>query len=374
MRFISYGKHNINNADIEAVGTALKSDFLTQGEKVIEFEKALALYLNVKHVVSVNNGTKALHLSYIATGLKKGDEVITTPNTFVATSNMILAIGAKPVFCDIRMDTYNIDEKKIAGLITNKTKAIVPVHFGGHPCEMNYIIRLARKYNLKVIEDAAHALGATYQGKKIGSLQSDATCFSFHAIKPITTGEGGAIATNDQKFYKKLLLLRSHGIIKNAEGINVMEEFGYNYRLTDIQCALGISQLKRLDGFLYKRREIVDLYRKGLARVKEIILPTELKNNISGWHIFVILTKNENIKRKLASFLLANNIGINYHYPPVFSHPYYQRQGYKNVHAPNTIDYFSRCLTLPIHTKITRKETTHIINTIKSFFLLTKNY
>ena len=368
MTYIPYGKQNINSNDIKAVNDILKSDFLTQGKKVGEFENALSKYLGVKYVTVVNSGTSALHLAYLAMNLKKGDEVITTPNTFVATTNMLLAIGAKPVFCDIRPDTYNIDEKKIIKLITPKTKAIVPVHFAGQPCEMNSIFKIAKKYNLRVIEDAAHALGAKYHKKRIGSLASDATCFSFHAIKPITTGEGGAITTNNKNVHKKLMLLRSHGITKNKNSINVMKEMGFNYRLSDIQCALGISQLDRLDQFLLKRQEIANLYKKELADVREIILPIELKNNTSGWHIFVILAQNKVTKKALAKFMLTNKIGVNYHYPPVFTQPYYQKLGYKKTLALKSQNYFSRCLTLPIHTKITHQDIIYITSKIKHFY------
>ncbi len=368
MKYVPYARQNINDSDIRAVSAALTSDFLTQGPRVKEFENALAAYIGVPYVVAVNNGTSALHLAYLACGLKAGDEVITTPNTFVATSNMLLAVGAKPIFCDIRPDTYNIDEKKISSLITKKTKAIVPVHFAGGPCEMNSIIKIAKKHNLKIIEDASHALGSRYRGKKIGSLSSSAICFSFHAIKPITTGEGGAVVTKNKNIYEKLLLLRSHGVAKNKDGVNVMQELGFNYRLTDMQCALGLSQLRRLDQFIAKRRKLVAQYKKGLSSVKEISLPKEPEHSVSGWHIFVILTENEKIKKELATFLSAAKIGINYHYPPVFSQPYYRKNGFYTDKAPYSLDYFSRCLTLPLHTNVTSREASHIINAIKSFY------
>ena len=213
---IPYGHQSINKKDIEAVVKVLKSDWLTQGPNVLEFEKALAKYCGAKYAVAVNNGTAALHLAYLTAGLKKGDEVITSPNTFAATANMMMAVGAKPVFCDIHPDTYNIDESKIENLITKKTRAIVPIHFAGQPCKMDEINRIAKKHKLIIIEDACHALGAKYKGKKIGACDfSDMAVFSFHPVKSIATGEGGVILTNDKKYYEKLILLRNHGIYKD---------------------------------------------------------------------------------------------------------------------------------------------------------------
>src|SRR3989339_21811 len=270
MPYIPYGKQTIDTQDIKTVEATLKSDWLTQGPKIQAFEKALANYCRAKYAVAVSSGTAALHLAYLATGLAHGDEVITTPNTFVATTNMVLACGAKPVFADIRLDTYNLDETKIETLITPRTKMIVPVHFAGQPAEMSTILRLAKKHQLLVIEDACHALGAEYQNKKIGALGSDMTIFSFHPVKPITTGEGGAIVTNNRKYYAQLLLLRSHGIKKDRRGFNVMTALGYNYRLTDIQSSLGLSQLKKLDRFLTKRRQIVGWYQAELKQISKI--------------------------------------------------------------------------------------------------------
>ena len=243
---IPYSRQSISDDDIAAVTAVLRSDWLTQGPTVAAFEKALAEYCGTKFAVAVPNGTAALHLAYKAVGLSEGDELITSPNTFVATTNMALVCGAKPVFADIRRDTRNIDEAKIEALITKKTKAIVPVHFAGHPCEMDAIRHIAKKHDLLVIEDACHAIGAEYNGRRIGSL-SDLSVFSFHPVKPITTGEGGAILTNNEEYYKKTLVLRTHGIMKDpkkTESIGKwfyeMVDMGFNHRITDIQCALGI--------------------------------------------------------------------------------------------------------------------------------------
>src|SRR3989338_338438 len=229
--FIPYGRQKIDDNDIKAVVKVLRSDWLTQGPSVKQFEKSLAKYCGAKFAVAVSNCTAALHLAYLAADLNAGDEVITTPNTFVATSNMLVAVGAKPVFCDIRLDNYNLDETKIEELITPRTKAIVPVHFAGHPCEMDKILGLARKHNLLVIEDACHALGASYKNKRVGCI-GDMSVFSFHPVKSITTGEGGAILTDNPEFYKKLAHLRTHGITKDKNGFNVMTALRYNYRIT----------------------------------------------------------------------------------------------------------------------------------------------
>lgn len=364
---IPYGHQSIDKKDINEVIKVLRSDYLTQGPKIQEFEKSLAFYCRAKYAVAVSSGTAALHMAYLTAGIGPGDEIITTPNTFVATTNMMLSSGAKPVFCDIRLDTYNIDENKIESLITDKTKAIVPVHFAGQPCEMDQILQIAKKHSLLVIEDAAHALGAKYKNKKIGSL-SDMAIFSFHPVKSITTGEGGAILTNDSVFYQKLRSLRSHGIQKDENGFNVMTELGYNYRITDIQSGLGLSQLTKIDGFIKKRQQIFNWYKTELADIKNIILPVKLPHLYSSWHIYVIRTKNPDQRLPLADFLKKNGIGINFHYPAVYSHPYYRQNGYKNLKLSNEEIYHNSCITLPLYYKMTLKDVKTVSNLIKEFF------
>lgn len=365
--YIPYGRQTINNNDINAVVKVLRSDWLTQGPAVKQFEESLAKYCNAKYAVAVSNGTAALHLAYLAADLSAGDEVITTPNTFVATSNMLLAIGAKPVFCDIRLDNYNIDENKIEKLITPKTKAIVPVHFGGHPCDMNKIWGLAKKYNLLVIEDACHALGASYKNKKIGGI-GDMSVFSFHPVKSITTGEGGAILTNNPDFHKKLLHLRTHGITKDEKGFNVMTDLGYNYRITDIQTALGVSQLKKLDKFVKARQKVVDTYKKELKNIKEITAPSIANNVLSANHLFVIRTKDPAKRDPLANHLKQSDIGVNFHYPTVYSHPYYRENGYHNIKLVNADLYHNTCITLPLYPALTRNQIKYVCNKIREFF------
>ena len=282
---------------------------------------------------------------------------------------MILACGAKPVFCDIRLDTYNIDESKIEKLITKRTKAIAPVDFAGQSCEMSKIKQIAKKHNLLVIEDACHALGAKYKNNKIGSCEySDMAVFSFHPVKPITTGEGGAILTNNKKYYDKLISLRSHGIHKDIKGKNIMSELGYNYRITDIQAALGISQLNKLDGFIKKRQQIVKWYEQKLKSVQDIVLPKELPNNYSGWHIYVIRIKKESGRNRLMAHLKKNNIGVNFHYPAVYSHPYYRKTGYKNLKLKNMEEYHKTCITIPCHTKLAKSDIQYIADKIKEYF------
>jgi len=378
---IPYGKQFIDKDDINEVVNVLKSDWLTQGPKVLEFEKALATYCGSKYAVAVCNGTAALHLAYLAAGLKKEDEIITTPNTFAATTNMLLVVNSKPIFCDIRLDTYNIDESKIKKLITSKTKAIVPVHFAGQSCEMDEIQRIVlsaqagRKHKLLVIEDACHGLGGKYKGSKIGSCKySDMVIFSFHPVKSITTGEGGAILTNNKKYYDKLISLRNHGIYKDKKGKNVMTELGYNYRMTDIQAALGISQLKKIDKFIKKRQTVIWWYEQELKNVKDIILPTEIQDNYSAWHIYVIRTKKAKDRDRLMAYLKNKGIGVNFHYPAVYSHTFYRENGYlpaqagKKIKLENEEEYENSCVTLPCHTLLTKKDVKYISKIIIKYF------
>ncbi len=368
---IPYGHQSIDERDIESVVKVLQSDWITQGPSIDQFEKSLAEYCGAKFAVAVNNGTTALHVAYLAAGLKPGDEVITTSTTFVATSNMVLACGAKPVFCDIRLDTNNIDEDKIEKLITRRTKMIVPVHLAGQPCNMKKILKIAKKYKLKVVEDAAHALGASYQGKKIGSLQSDMTTFSFHPVKSITTGEGGAILTNSKKLYNKMRLLRTHGIVKNAQGFIEMKTFGYNYRITDFQAALGINQMKKLDTFIAKRQQIVVRYEEELQGCEQIILPQEVTGSKSSWHIYVIRVKNPKHRLPLINFLKSKGIGVNFHYPPVYSHPFYKRIiKCKDKDFPETTKYAKSAITIPCYQDLSQKEAVFITEAIKEFFRL----
>lgn len=367
---IPYSRQHIDEEDIQAVVEVLKSDWLTQGPKVLAFEKALAEYCGARFAVAVPNGTAALYLAYKAAGLKDGDEIITSPNTFVATANMALVCGAKPIFCDTRSDTYNIDEAKIEDLITKKTKALAPVHFAGHPCEMDEISRIAKKHNLLVIEDACHAIGAEYRGRRIGSF-SDLVVFSFHPVKPITTGEGGAILTNNEEYYKKMLVLRTHGITKDPQKTETigkwfyeMVDLGFNNRITDMQCALGLSQLKKLDGFQEKREAAANYYFEKLSGIKSLILPTKLAHIKHSWHLFPIRLKDPNKRRGAFDALQANGIGVQVHYIPVHFQPYYQKLGYQAGAYPNAEAYYNSAISLPIFPDLTKTDQDKVIGVL----------
>lgn len=368
MKYIPYGHQSINKDDINAVVETLHHPWLTMGPKVTAFENALAKATGAKYAVLVTNGTAALHLAYLVAGIGKGDEVITTTNTFVATTNMLLAVGAKPVFCDIRQDTYNIDESKIEALITKKTKAIVPVHFAGNPCVMNKIYAIARKHKLLVIEDGAQALGASYGKKKIGGSGGGMTTFSFHPVKSITTGEGGAVVTNNKRYYEHLLHLRSHGVTKDKNGFHVMTELGYNYRLSDINAALGVSQITRLEEFIRKRKKVVEWYREALQDVTGIILPEETKGGESAHHLYVIRTRSVKDRLPLYHYLQKHDIGTMFHYTPVYSHPYYRAHGYAKIHLPVTDEYHDTAFSIPLFQDLTKEEVLYIAKTIKEYF------
>lgn len=366
--YIPYGKQSINQEDIDAVVETLTSDFLTTGPKVTEFEQCIADYVGAKYAVAVSNGTAALHIACLAAGIGEGDEVITTPNTFVASANCALYCKATPIFADIKADSYNIDPKDIERKITDKTKAIVVVHFAGQPCEMDEIHKLANKHNLIVIEDAAHALGAEYNGKRIGAL-SDMTTFSFHPVKHITTGEGGMVVTNNKTFYKRLKLFFTHGITRdtnllwNQEGdwYYEQQELGFNYRITDIQCALGISQMKRMKDNLNRRYEIREAYDKAFSQVEGIQIPREVKGCKSSWHLYVIQVEH---RKKVFDELRKRGIGVNVHYIPVYKQPYYRQHGYEQVHCKNAEAYYAHCISLPMYATLSEKEQSYVIDAV----------
>lgn len=370
---IQYGRQSIDEDDIQAVVDVLRGDFLTTGPSVREFEKAVCEYTGAKYAVAIANGTAALHASCFAAGIGPGDEVITTPITFAASANCVLYCGGTPVFADINPVTYNIDPEDIRRKITNKTKAIIPVHFTGQPCEMDEIHKIAEEYGLVVIEDAAHALGADYKGKKIGSM-SDMTIFSFHPVKHITTGEGGMIVTNDVKLHERLVLFRSHGITreeglmeKNEGGWYYEQlELGYNYRITDIQCALGVSQMRKLDKFVAKRRELVARYNEAFETVDDIICPKQVDGCNNSYHLYVIQVPTGK-RKEMFEQLRAVGIGVNVHYIPVYKHPYYQKIGYHDVHCPNAEAVYENFITLPLHYGLSFEEQDYVIEMVKKF-------
>lgn len=370
---IPYGHQSISDEDIVEVSNVLKYKNLTQGEKVLEFENALAKYCGAKYAVVASNGTTALHTAFVTAGIGDGDEFITTPMTFIATSNAGLYEGAKPVFVDIDKETGNIDVGKIEAKITKKTKAIVPVDYTGRPVDLEKINALAKKYNLLVIEDACQALGASYQNKKIGSL-SDFTIFSFHPVKSITTGEGGAILTNNEEYYKKMKRFVTHGITKENLDKNLgawyfdMVELGQNYRLTDFQCALGINQLERIDQFVGKRREIVKKYNNAFENIKEIITPLQDDEKYnSAWHLYVIRL-NEKLAAKRSEIfdkLRVQNIGVQIHHIPAYMHSYYKGLGYTGDDLPNTQNWYNSIISLPLYPDLTGEDQEYVIKTVK---------
>lgn len=373
--YLPYGQQWIEDDDIEEVVKVLKSDYLTTGPKIEEFEEKFGKYVGVKYAVAISNGTAALHGASFAAGIKEGDEVITTPITFAASANCIIYQGGKPIFADIDSSTYNIDPKDIEKKISSKTKAIVPVDFTGQPVNIDEINAIAKKYNLIVIEDGAHSLGAEYKGKKTGSLV-DMTTFSFHPVKHITTGEGGVITTNNKELYEKLKLFRTHGITRDKqilynknEGSWYYEqlELGYNYRITDIQCALGISQLNKIDKFLRRRREIAEKYNEYLKDIDGIVLPYQEEYIKSSWHLYVIQLELEKFKvgrREIFEALQAENIGVNVHYIPVYYHPYYQKLGYKKGLCPNAEKLYERIITIPLYPKMTDKDVKDVVEAL----------
>lgn len=369
--YLPYGSQWIEEDDIQAVIDVLKGNYLTTGPTVLQFEKEIAKYVGAKYAVSFSNGTAALHGACFAAGIGEGTEVITTSMTFAASANCVLYQGGRPVFADIDSNTYNIDPKKVEGLINKKTKAIIPVHFTGQPVALDEIHALAKKHNLVVIEDAAHALGATYKENKIGST-SDMTMFSFHPVKHITSGEGGVITTNNKNYYERLVQFRSHGITRDNDKIiknhgpwyYEMQFLGYNYRLTDIQAALGSSQLKKIDRFVELRRKYVAMYNKAFKEIPQINIPYQEKCCSSSWHLYIIRLNLEQLtvtRKEIFEALLLQNIGVNVHYIPVHLLPYYQQLGYEKGICPNAEKLYEEIITLPLFPKMKEDDVNDVI-------------
>jgi|SRR5579872_570053 len=369
--FLPYGRQSVDEADIQSVVEVLRSDWLTTGPKIAEFEEAFAAYVGASHAVSFTSGTAALHAASFTAELKPGDEAITTPLTFAATGNCILYQGATPVFADIAPDTLNLNPATFAERITPKTRAVFPVDYAGHPAELTAILQIARQRGLIVIEDACHALGAEYKGARVGSI-ADMTVFSFHPVKHITTGEGGMVTTNNPHFAETLRRFRNHGISSDArqrqstgQWYYEMVLLGFNYRLPDIVCALGIQQLKKLESNLARRRAIADRYTAIFHDVPGIVPPTVRSEVSPAWHLYPIRLDLEGLvvdRAQIFRALRAENIGVNVHYIPVHLHPYYRdRFGYRGGEFPIAEDAYSRLISLPMFHGMTDKDVEDVI-------------
>jgi len=356
--FLPYGRQSIEEEDVQAVVAVLRSDWLTTGPKVAEFEEAFAAYVGSKHAVSFSSGTAALHAAAFAAGLKPGDEAITTPLTFAATANCVLYQRATPIFADVCADTLNLDPEQLPAKITSRTRAILPVDYAGHPADLTLILEIAKHHDLIVIEDACHALGAEYRGRRVGGI-ADMTVFSFHPVKHITTGEGGMVATNNEKFAETMRRFRNHGISSEARQRQSAGQWhyemvllGFNYRLSDIGCVLGIQQLNRLSANLARRREIAARYTEALRALPGVIPPVVRAEANPAWHLYPIrldLQKLTADRAQVFRALRAENIGVSVHYIPVHLHPYYRQQlGYKSGEFPVAEDAYARLISLPM--------------------------
>ena len=373
---IFYGRQYIDQADVDAVAAVMTSDLITCGPKVKELEEHLCELTHAKYAVVVCNGTAALHLAALAAGFGEGDEVIVSSITFAASSNCVLYAGAKPVFADIDPETYNIDPASIRKLITPRTKAIVAVDFTGQAVELDEIRQICKEHNLMLIEDAAHAIGTQYKNKKVGSI-ADFTTFSFHPVKTVTAGEGGAIATNDEKLYHRLLRLRSHGITRNpdemvhptdAKWYNEQVELGYNYRMTDFQAALLLSQLDKLDRFIERRTQIVKRYNEAFAECPELVLQQEIPESKTARHLYMIQLNPELLtctRREFFDALYAENVHAQVHYLPVYWHSYYEKLGYPKGLCPNAEYLYEHVMSIPLFYSMTDEDVESVITAIK---------
>ncbi|MFT8320856.1 MAG: UDP-4-amino-4,6-dideoxy-N-acetyl-beta-L-altrosamine transaminase [Bacillus sp. (in: firmicutes)] len=373
--YLPYGKQWITDDDIEEVVKVLRSDYLTTGPKISEFEQKIAQYVGAKYAVTFSNGTAALHAACFAAGIKEGDEVITTPITFAASANCVLYTGGTPVFADIDPETYNISPASIRKQITSKTKALIPVDFTGQPADLEEIQKIAKEHQLVVIEDGAHSLGAIYKGKQVGQI-ADMTMFSFHPVKHITSGEGGVITTDNESYYDKLLQFRSHGITRDASKLvehhgpwyYEMQFLGYNYRMTDIQAALGTSQMNRLETFLRLRRKYVAKYNKAFENIEQIIIPKQLDDTNSSWHLYIIQLQLEKLtagRKEIFEALIKENIGVNVHYSPVYLHPFYQSLGYRKGLCPQAENLYEAMITLPLFPAMTEEDVEDCIKAVQ---------
>ena len=377
---IFYGKQSIDQNDIDAVVEVLKSDFLTQGPAIEKFEKCVAEYCGAKYAVAVTSATAALHISCLSAGLGKDDILWTSPITFTASANCGRYCGADVDFVDIDPSTYNMSiaelEKKLQAAEI-KPRVVVPVHLAGQSCEMDKIYKLSQKYGFKVIEDASHAIGADYKETKVGCCKySDMTVFSFHPVKIVTTGEGGMVLTNDKDLYEKLVLYRSHGITRDpklmtgiADGPWYYQQIdlGFNYRMTDMQAALGYSQMQKVDEFVSKRRYLVKRYNELLKNINGIQLPDQNEDTKSSWHLYVVrvdFSKISKTKNQIFAEMKEKGICLNLHYIPVHTQPYYENLGFKGGDFPNSEKYYEEAFTLPLYYALTDEQQDHIVKSL----------
>ncbi len=372
---IYYGHQYIDDADIQAVVEVLKSDNLTCGPKIRELEDRLCEVTGAKYAVVCSNGTAALHMAAMAAGIKEGDEVITTPITFAASANCVLYCGGRPVFADIDPETYNIDPEKIEAAVTEKTKAVVVVDYTGQSVDLDRVCEICRKHGLVLIEDGAHVIGTTYQGRANGSI-SDMTTFSFHPVKTVTGGEGGAVLTNDETLYQKLLLYRSHGITRDPgqmerepEGSWYYEQvaLGFNYRMTDMQAALLISQLNKLPLFQKRRKEIVARYNEAFGRLPGLFVQKEIPASDTTRHLYILRIVPEKLtidRKQFFEALAAENVCCNVHYIPTYYFPYYEKIGYRKGLCPNAEKLYEEILSLPLYYAMTDEDVESVIEAV----------
>lgn len=373
---IFYGHQYLDEADYQAVLDVLKSDYLTCGPKITELENKLCELTGAKYAVVCSNGTAALHIAALAAGVGEGDEVITTPITFAASANCALYVGAKPVFADINEKTYNIDPESVASKITDKTKAVVAVDYTGQAVELDKLQKICKEKGLVLIEDGAHSIGTKYNGIPVGSI-ADMTTFSFHPVKTITGGEGGAVLTNNQEYYEKLLLYRSHGITRDA---NLLEneshggwyyeqvDLGYNYRMTDIQAGLIVSQLEKLSMFKQRRKELVERYNKAFANNDAIIVQEEIPESDTSRHLYILRLNSEKLtinRKEFFDALGAENVCCNVHYIPVYYFPHYQRLGYEKGLCPKAEALYDEMISLPLYYGMTDEDCDDVIRAVE---------
>ncbi len=373
---IFYGHQYIDEDDIQAVVEVLKSDYLTCGPKITELERKLCELTGAKYAVVCSNGTAALHIAALSAGVGEGDEVITTPITFAASANCALYCGARPVFADIDPETYNIDPKKVEEAITPRTKAVVAVDYTGQSADLAPLLKICREHNLLLIEDGAHVIGTKYQGQMNGSI-ADMTMFSFHPVKTVTGGEGGVILTNEEALYKKLLLFRSHGITRDVEqmqhepeGLWYYEQvdLGYNYRMTDMQAALIISQLNKLPMFIRRRKEIVARYNEAFSNMPEVFVQREIPESDTTRHLYILRIVPEKLtidRKQFFEALGAENICCNVHYIPVYYFPYYEKLGYRKGLCPNAEKLYEEIITLPLYYAMSDRDVESVIEAVQ---------